>query len=69
MDVSDIMLKLQEHCHYPADWNNKVVDGVLRVFKYLLKAGKNTALMGDFTCSLEGRINFTLRLNLGTKRL
>lgn len=31
MDVSDVILKLGEHCHSPADWNNKVADDVLCV--------------------------------------
>lgn len=28
MDASDVILKLQEHCHFPADWSNKVAEGV-----------------------------------------
>lgn len=46
MDVLDVILKLQGHCNYPASWNNKVVDDVVRVFKYLLKAGKKHSANG-----------------------
>lgn len=33
MGVSDIILKLWEYHHYPDDWNNKVVDDELSVFR------------------------------------
>lgn len=50
MDVSDVLLKLQEHCYYLADCNNKVGDDVLRVFRYLrvfsFCGSKNAVVMG-----------------------
>jgi len=33
MDILDVILKLQEYCHYLDDWNNKVADDALRVFR------------------------------------
>lgn len=68
MDISDVILKLQEHCHYLADWNNKVAGDVLRLFRQLLRQEKYSS--NGRIHLLSGRQDkFTLRLNAAIKRL
>lgn len=68
MDVSDVILKLQEHSHYLADWNNKVAGYVFRLFRQLLREEKHSS--NGRLHLLSGRQDeFTLRLNPAIKRL
>lgn len=48
MDVSNVILKLQKYRHYLSDWNNKVDDDVLSVYREILR---------QENCSNDGRLH------------